>query len=59
MFWIYIHISVADQFINKGYKNILVIGAEYHSNGLNIKNYKKIHDLTAIFNSDGARRGFK
>ena len=45
-------ISVADQFIKTGmYKNVLVIGAEYHSNGLD--KTTRGRDVTVIF-GDGA-----
>ncbi|RLD30020.1 MAG: 3-oxoacyl-ACP synthase [Bacteroidetes bacterium] len=45
-------ISVADQFIKTGmYKNVLVIGAEYHSNGLDKTNRGR--GVTVIF-GDGA-----
>ncbi|MGC1204956.1 MAG: beta-ketoacyl-ACP synthase III [Flavobacteriaceae bacterium] len=45
-------ISVADQFIKTGmYKNILVVGAEYHSNGLD--KTTRGRDVTVIF-GDGA-----
>ena len=44
--------SVADQFIKTGmYKNILVIGAEYHSNGLD--KTTRGRGVTVIF-GDGA-----
>ena len=52
MFRIYICLSVADQFIKTGmYKNILVIGSENHSGGL--EKSTRGRGVTVIF-GDGA-----